>query len=73
VWLEAPGVGLKPGQAFVVLPGKVGETENSPAGFLAPLRTALVDENTGHVIVFVCEEDYRELKRGIGNLAAGVQ
>jgi hypothetical protein len=45
--------------------------ENAPAGYLAPLRQALIDRNGGHVNVFVCESDYRALKRGIEHLAPG--
>jgi hypothetical protein len=51
---------------------KDGETENSPAAYLAPLRTALIEDNRRHVNVVVCESDYRALKRGIENLAPGV-
>src|SRR5262245_43809031 len=30
-----------------------------------PLRQALIDDNTGHVNLLVCEADYKLLKRGI--------
>jgi hypothetical protein len=73
VWQQGKGGGLKSGQAFVLLPGKKGEPEDAPAGYLAPLRTALIDKNHGHVIVVVCESDYRALKRGIRNLQPGMQ
>jgi hypothetical protein len=73
LWLQGKGGGLKPGQAFVLLPLKAGETERSPAGYIAPLRKALIDDNQLHVNVVVCDEDYRALKRGIGNLAPGLQ
>ena len=43
---------------------KEGETAESPAAYAAPLRQALIDRNTGHVNVVVCESDYRGLKRG---------
>jgi hypothetical protein len=49
VWLQGDGGGLKPGQAFMLLPKKDGETENSPAGYLGPLRKALIDDNLRHV------------------------
>ena len=39
--------------------------ENSLAGYLAPLRQTLIDNNERHVNVIVCESDYRALKRGI--------
>jgi len=68
VWLQGKGGGLKPGQAAVLLPLKEGETAESPAAYVAPLRQALIDRNTGHVNVVVCESDYRALKRGIENL-----
>jgi hypothetical protein len=68
VWLQGKGGGLKPGQAAVLLPPKEGETGDSPAAYVAPLRQALIDKNTGHVNVVVCESDYRALKRGIEHL-----
>jgi hypothetical protein len=68
VWLQGKGGGLKPGQAAVLLPPKEGETAESPAAYRAPLRQALIDKNTGHVNVVVCENDFRALKRGIENL-----
>jgi hypothetical protein len=57
----------------VLLPAKEGKNDNAPAGYLAPLRTALIDDNGGHVNVVVCESDYRALKRGIEHFLAGVQ
>lgn len=65
VWLQGKGGGLKPGQAAVLLPPKEGETDESPAAYVAPLRQALIDDNKGHVNIVVCESDYRALKRGI--------
>jgi hypothetical protein len=47
VWQQGKGGGLRPGQAFVLLPQTKGEQENAPAGYLAPLRTALIDDNDG--------------------------
>ena len=38
VWVQGKGGALKPGQAMVLLPLREGEDENSPAGYLAPLR-----------------------------------
>jgi hypothetical protein len=73
VWLQGRGGGLKLGQAFVLLPKKDGETESSAAGYLAPLRRALIEDNRRHVNVVVCDEDYRALKRGVWNLGPGVQ
>jgi hypothetical protein len=49
VWLQVKGGGLKPGQAPVLLPLKDGETSESPAAYIAPLRQVLIDKNTGHV------------------------
>jgi hypothetical protein len=63
VWLRGKGGGLKPGQALVLLPLKSGENQNSPAGYLGPLREALIEKNKRHVNVVVCEADYRALKR----------
>ena len=34
---------------------------------------ALIDDNTGHVNVVVCEADYRALKRGIEHLPPPTQ
>jgi hypothetical protein len=68
VRLQGKGGGLKPRQALVLLPVKSEENENSPAAYLAPLRQALIDKNTRHVNVVVCESDYRALKRGIEHL-----
>jgi hypothetical protein len=73
VWLQGKGGALRPGQAFVLLPIQPGETENSPAGYRAPLRQALIDDNTGHVNLLVCEADYKALKRGIEHLPPAVQ
>ena len=67
-WQQGKGEGLKPGQAFVLLPKKEGEGADAAAGYLSPLRQALIDRNGGHVNVVVCESDYRALKRGIENL-----
>jgi hypothetical protein len=68
VWLQGKGAGLKPEQAMVLLPVKEGETESSPAVYLAPLRQALIDKNKRHVNVVVFEADYRALKLGIEHL-----
>jgi hypothetical protein len=73
VWLQGNGGAPKPGQALVLLPPKEGEVENAAAGYLSPLRQALIDDNERHVNVVVCESDYRALKRGIEHLAPGVQ
>jgi hypothetical protein len=73
VWEQVKGGGLKPGQAFVLLPKKTGEGADAAAGYLAPLRTALIDDNEGHVNVVVCEGDYyRALKRSAEHLGPGV-
>ena len=40
---------------------------------IAPLRQALIDDNTGHVNTVVCETDYKALKRGIERLPPAVQ
>ena len=45
----------------------------SPTAYLAPLRQALIDKNTGHVNVVVCESDYHALRRGIGHLRPPTQ
>jgi hypothetical protein len=72
VWLQGKGGALTPGNAFVLLPIKERETEESPAGYYTSLRQALVDENTGHVNLIVCDADYDALKRGIEHLPAAV-
>jgi hypothetical protein len=66
-------VDARPRAGLVLLPPKEGETKDSPAGYLAPLRQALIDDNRGHVNLVVCESDYRALKRGIHNLPPGLQ
>jgi hypothetical protein len=68
VWLQGRGSALMPGQALVLLPMLEGETDDSPVSHRAPLRQALIDDNTGHVNVVVCEGDYNALKRGIEHL-----
>jgi hypothetical protein len=68
VWLQGKGGGLMPGQTLVLLPVKEGETDTSPAAYIAPLRRALIDDNRRHVNVVVCERDYRALERGIEHL-----
>lgn len=73
VWLQGKGGSLTPGRAFVFLPPSQGMTDDSPAGYFAPLRRALIDDNKRHVNLVVCEADYRALKRGIENLSPGVQ
>ena len=59
--------------ALVLLPVKEGETDKSPVAYRAPLRQALIDDNTGHVNVVVCEADYSALKRGIEHLPPPTQ
>jgi hypothetical protein len=39
----------------VLSPVKEGETDESPIAYRARLRQALIDDNTGHVNVVVCE------------------
>ena len=73
VWIQGKGGGLKPGQAMVLLPIREGEDEHSLAGYLAPLRQTLIDNNERHVNVIVCEANYRTLKRGIQYLLPGMQ
>ena len=73
VWVQGKGGALKPGQAMVLLPLREGEHENSLAGYLAPLRQTLIDNNERHVNVVVCESDYRALKRGIEHLPPPLQ
>ena len=74
VWLQGKGGGLKPGQAAVLLPPKKGETDASPVAYLAPLRQAtLIDKNSGHVNVIVCESDYQALRRGLEHLPPPMQ
>jgi hypothetical protein len=73
VWQQGKSGVLSPGVAMVLLPPEEGETEDSVAGYITDLRTALIDDNEGFVNVVVCESDYRALKRGIEHLGAGVQ
>jgi hypothetical protein len=73
VWMQGRGGALTPGRAMVLLPPKKGETKDSPAAYIAPLRQALIDDNKGHVKVVVCESDYHALKRGIEHLPLPVQ
>jgi hypothetical protein len=73
VWMQGKGGGLTPGRALVLLPPKKGEAKDSPAGYLALLRQALIDDNKGHVNLVVCESDYLALKRGIENLPPALQ
>lgn len=73
VWQQGKGGGLTPGKALVLLPPKRGETKDSPAAYIGLLRQALIDENTGHVKVVVCESDYKALKRGIEHLPPPLQ
>ena len=68
VWLQGARGKLATGQAIVLLPPKARETAKSLGGYLAPLRQALIDNNSGHVSVVVCKSDYYSLKRGIKNL-----
>ena len=68
VWLQGDGGSIKPGEALVLLlPQSKGPAEG-PVAHMAPLRRALIDANTGHVNLVVCESDYAALKRGIGHL-----
>jgi hypothetical protein len=55
----------------VLLPMQESETDDSPVAYRAPLRQALIDDNTRHVNVVVCETDYKAIKRGIEHFAAG--
>jgi hypothetical protein len=65
--------GLAPGQTLVLLPVKEAETDASPVANPAPLRHALIDDNTGQMNVVLCEADYRVLKRGIEHLPPPTQ
>jgi hypothetical protein len=67
VWLQGKGEALTPGQALE------SETDDSPVAYRAPLHQALIDDNTGHVNIVVCETDYEALKRGIEHLPPAVQ
>ena len=58
---------------MVLLPIRPGETDESPVAYQAPLRQALIDDNTGHVNIVVCEADYQALKRGIEHLPPPLQ
>lgn len=73
VWLQGKGGTLRPGQGLVLLPKKEGETDQSPVAHRAALRQALIDDNTGHVNIVVCETDYNALKRGIEHLPPAAQ
>jgi hypothetical protein len=73
VWLQGKGGALTPGQALVLLPIQEGETDDSPVSYRAPFRQALIDDNTGHVNLVVCEADYKALKRGIEHLPPALQ
>jgi hypothetical protein len=73
VWLQGKGGALAPGRALVLLPIRPGETDESPVAYRAPLRRALIDDNTGHVNIVVCELDYEALKRGIEHLRPALQ
>jgi hypothetical protein len=46
---------------------------SSARAYQAPLRQALIDDNTEHVNIVVCEADYKALKRGIQHLPPAVQ
>jgi hypothetical protein len=73
VWLQGKGGELALRQALVLLPIRPDETDESPVAYQAPLRQALIDDNTGHVNIVVCEADYQALKRGIEHLPLAVQ
>jgi hypothetical protein len=74
VWQQGKGGMLHTnGVALVLFPVGEGETDHSPAGYLTDIRTALIDDNNGHVNVVVCESDYRALKRGVEHLGSEVQ
>jgi len=55
------------GGTLLLLPVVHGEIECSPAGYLAPLRRTLIDDNKRQVNVVVCESDY------CANLQPGMQ
>jgi hypothetical protein len=55
VWPQGKGGALTPGQALVLLPLQNGDIDDSPVAYRAPLRQALIDDNTGHVNIVVCE------------------
>jgi len=50
-----------------------GDSDKSPVAYRSPLRQALLDDNTGHVNLVVCEADYEALKPGIEHLPPPVQ
>ena len=55
-------------KALVLLPPQSNGSVEGPVAYMAPLRRALIDANTGHVNLVVHESDYAALKRGIGHL-----
>jgi hypothetical protein len=73
VWLQGKVGALTPGQALVLLPLQEGESSDSPVAYRAPLRQALIDDNTGHVNLVVCKTDFKALKRGLAYLPPPMQ
>jgi hypothetical protein len=59
------------GEGSLAGKGWLLETNISPAGYLAPLRRALIDDDRRHVNVVMCETDYRTLKEASRFAAAG--
>jgi hypothetical protein len=57
----------------MLLPIQESETDDSPVAYRAPLRQALIDDNTGHANFVVCEMHYNAFKRGIEHLPPAVQ
>jgi hypothetical protein len=55
------------------MPRRAFNSISSGWPYRAPLRQALIDDNTGHVNVVVCEADYEALKRGIDHQPPAVQ
>ena len=55
----------------MLLPIREGEIDQSPAAYRVPLRQVLIEDNTGHLNIIVCEADYKTLKLRYRAFAAG--
>ena len=64
IWLQGKGGALVQGQALVLLPIRPGETDQSPVAYRAPLRQALIDDNTR-------ARQHRRVRNGLQDAEAG--
>jgi hypothetical protein len=73
VWLQGKGERSCPDRPWCSYLYRTVKPMTRRLPIARPLRQALIDDNTGHVNIVVCETDYEAPKRGIEHLPPAVQ